>query len=155
MSDAPILIPLRQLHPHPDNPRYAVGTLLIDPNSWFYRALDGEGVPVGQIIAFCREFPRVDVVLNLNARFRRMAKGRPALFPGVLGVLEIFEALGREHWLVKRTHAGGCSFLLAVGRNVQTGDHKKLALHLLESQEGEHVMRLVEGERQGTLDFTG
>jgi hypothetical protein len=61
--------------------------------------------------------------------------------------------LRKKAWLVRLTHAGGCEWLLAVGRNVKTGDHKALQMHDLHSEVGEHIIRRVEGKRQGTLEL--
>jgi hypothetical protein len=65
----------------------------------------------------------------------------------------VFAALNRQHWLVKRGHAGGDSFILAVGRNIKAGAHKGLGLHDADSPEGRHILEDAEGGRQGPLDF--
>jgi hypothetical protein len=66
---------------------------------------------------------------------------------------EVSAVLNRSHWLVKRGHAGGCSFLLAVGRNIQAGAHKGLGLHPVDSPEGRHILAEAEGKRQERLEL--
>jgi len=136
-----------------DRPDFAVGTVLLDPNGWGYRSKDGEGAPVTALIEFAKEFPRIDIAMNLNARIYRLQRAQ-----GHLGLLEpeaLMHALGKDHWLVSYAHYGGNDYLLAVGRNVSTGDHIALGMYTLASQQGRHIINLVEGRRQGSLFDAG
>jgi hypothetical protein len=99
-----------------ERPELAVGSVLVDPNGWFYETQ----CPVAGLVRFCREFPRVDVVLNLNRRTYEMQR---ACGHAVLSPREVLLQLGKQHWLVCAAAAGQSRFLLAVGRNVQTGAH--------------------------------
>lgn len=143
-----------------DRPQYAIGSLLCDPNAWFYRAKDGAGVPVEEVIEFAAEFPKIDIILNINYRFYNMAQGvdRRRRLRGkqdsfsVLSPDEIRARLNRKHWLVSHQHFGGDRFWLAIGRNVPTGDHRRLGLVHWDSPEGRQVMNTVAGGRQGELD---
>jgi hypothetical protein len=137
-----------------DRAKYAVGSVIIDPNGWFYRKPNCEGAPIKEAIAFFQAFPRIDVILNINARTYRLMKGHPAgMYPGLLPPLEIFAALNKRHWLVKLTKPGRDSFLLAVGRNIKAGEHKGLGLHYADSEQGRAVIEEVEGKRQQLLNF--
>jgi hypothetical protein len=131
-----------------DTPRYAVGSVIVDPNGYFYRSQEGIGAPVEQALAFAAEFPRIDFILNLNTRQYRLqaSHGYPQL-----ALPEVFQALRKKHWIVRLTHHGRNEFVLAVGRNMPTGEHKGLGMHALLSEEGQHIIRRVEGMRQGAL----
>ena len=134
-----------------DRPEHALGSLLCDPNAWFYRNREGVGVPVEEIFAFAEEFPKIDIILNVNYRLYGMQRGagQVVLSPG-----EIRAMMNRMHWVVSRQHLGGNNrFWLAVARNLSTGDHKGLGLHHWDSAEGQYIMRIVTGDRQGELDF--
>jgi hypothetical protein len=131
-----------------EKPHFALGSVIVDPNGYWYRNAKGEGAPVKALTRFAAEFPRIDIVLNLNTRSYKLqrAQGHDVKPP-----IEVLASLHKTHWLVRRTQAGGDQFLLAVGRNVETGDHKRLGFHKLASVEGNHIMAIVEGERQKGL----
>lgn len=138
-----------------DRSQYAVGSVLIDPNGYFYRRPDGQGAPVNAIKWFVREFLRIDLILNLNVRTYQMQKGASEKLGqnhDVQSPRELLPSLGKKFWLVGRGMVGGGDrFLLAVGRNFSTGDHRALGLHKLESLEGQAIMNWAEGQRQHEL----
>jgi hypothetical protein len=141
-----------------DRPEYALGSLLCDPNAWFYRAKDGNGVPVKEVIEFAHEFPKIDIIFNGNYRFYAQARGAQEKlgqsFAGLLSPEQICARLNRRHWLVSRQVLGGPNrFWLAIGRNVPTGDHRKLGLVHRDSAEGRAIMSIVSGDRQGELEM--
>lgn len=140
-------------------PQFAVGSVLIDPNGYFYRNPKGIGAPIDALKWFTREFPRIDVVLNLNIRTYQM---QAAHGHNVLPPREVLASLNKQHWLVAQANVsngngkGGNRFLLAVGRNVETGDHKKLQLYKHTSEHGEYILNMAEGKRQNDLpDLSG
>jgi hypothetical protein len=134
-----------------DKAQYAVGSIIVDPNGWFRRNKDGSGVPVAELVAFTREFPRVDVVLNLNVRTYHLMRGHGDKF-GAMGAPEIMSALGKEHWLLSPVRkVGGDKFVLMIGRNFPTGDHRRLGLCRVDSVEGRAVLQEIEAKRQGAL----
>lgn len=145
-----------------ERPEYALGSLLIDPNAWFYRSAKGEGVPVEEILAFAAEFPRIDIILNLNYQFyartrgadrKRIELGKPLSF-AMKSPEEIRHLLRRQHWLVSRQHLhSGDKFWLAIGRNAPTGEHRALGLYHWDGPEGRYTMNIVAGDRQGDLDL--
>jgi hypothetical protein len=131
-----------------ESPRYAVGSVIVDPNGYWYRNAKGEGAPVRSLSEFSAQFPRIDIILNLNTRayVLQRAQGHAVAPP-----LEVFASLRKSHWLVKRTHHGTNGWLLAVGRNVPTGDHRAIGFVKLESDEGHFIINLAEGDRQGKM----
>jgi hypothetical protein len=122
--------------------RYAIGSIIIDPNGYWYRNDKGHGPPVDGLARFAAEFRRIDIILNLNTQAykRQRAVGHDLLPP-----VDVLKSLDKEFWLVKLTKAAGSQFLLAVGRNVQTGDHRKLGFFKLESVEGQEIMAAADG----------
>lgn len=120
-----------------ERPRYAVGSLLIDPNGYFYRNKDGEGAPVNAVRWFCREFPRIDLILNLNMRTYEMQR---AVGHDVLPPRDLLASLGKQQWLVGKANAGQSRFLLAIGRNMSTDDHRAIGLYDSESQSGRNIL---------------
>jgi hypothetical protein len=116
--------------------KYAIGAVLIDPNGYFYRNAGGIGAPVRALRWFVAEFPRIDIILNLNMRTYFLQRGQhhQVIPPG-----DVLASLRKRHWLVSR--AGGQSrHLLAVGRNMETGDHKSMGFHFADSMQGQQIL---------------
>lgn len=133
-----------------ENPKYAIGALLVDPNGYFYRnAKSREGAPVNALTWFCREFPRIDLILNMNIRTYFLQKSQ---HHNVRPPSHVLDSLSRKQWLVART-GGSSRFLLAIGRNITTGDHRSLGLYDRESAMGKIVMMAAEEKRQGSLEY--
>lgn len=133
--------------------KFVVGSLLIDPNGYFYRDANGFGAPVESIEWFTREFPRIDLILNLNVRTYQLQRAQRH---AVRSPRQLLGALNKTHWLVGRAYVGHARFLLAVGRNMDAGDHRAIGLHWLESPEGQWIMNVAEGSRQDELpDLSG
>jgi hypothetical protein len=131
-----------------ERPDMAMGTVLVDPNGWFYRDANGRGAPVNRLCAFAKEFPRIDLALNLNARTYRLQRGRGHSVPSTE---EVMLSLGKQHWLVAEANYGGSHFLLLVGRNKATSGHRALGMHPLDSDAGRYIVNRAEGRRQGDL----
>jgi len=129
--------------------KYAMGSVVIDPNGYYYRNPKGIGAPIYALQWFCREFPRIDIVLNLNIRTYQLQASQGH---NVLPPREVLYGLNRKHWLVAQAHVSTGRFLLAVGRNFETGDHKNLQLYRHDSAEGEYILNMADGKRQGVLD---
>jgi hypothetical protein len=127
---------------------YAIGSVIVDPNGYWYRNGTGEGPPVVGLLRFAAKFPRVDIILNLNvgAYWRQRGAGQHVLPPR-----DVLASLNKANWLVRYTAHGQNRWLLAVGRNIETGDHRKLGFHKLDSIEGHAVMLKAERGRQGDL----
>ena len=121
-----------------ENPKYAIGAALFDPNGYYYRSASGSGVPIEALQWFPVEFPRIDIILNLNMRTFHMqrAQGHTVIPPA-----DVLASLNRSHWLVSR--AGGQNrHLLAVGRNMPVRDHKALGFYDHRSEEGRQILGL-------------
>lgn len=129
-----------------ERPQYAIGSVIVDPNGYWYRNGSGKGPPISALLRFAAKFPRIDIILNLNTRTYRLQRSQGHL---VLPPREVLTLLQKTNWLVRRTHRGGNEWLLAVGRNVVTGDHRGLGFHKLESDAGRNIMTVIEGGRQG------
>ena len=131
-----------------ERPQYAIGSVLIDPNGYFYET----GVPVALLGPFSQEFPRIDVILNLNLRTYRMQRSHGH---AVLPPRDVLRSLGKAHWLVAKAVGRGTHFLTAIGRNVATGEHRSLGFYASDSVEGQAILdgltRSIEDERQPTL----
>lgn len=131
-----------------ERPEFAVGSIICDPNGWLYRNARGHGAPIMGLRRLSIVCPRIDIILNLNARTYRLQKASGHHVDSPRAVLQ---SLNKLHWLVSRTHRGRDEFLLAVGRNFPTGPHAALGMHPLDSDQGRHVLTLVEGQRQRGL----
>lgn len=133
-----------------ENAQFAVGSVVVDPNGYWFRNQKGEGAPVRALTEFSKEFPRIDIILNLNATAykRQDGAGHEVMPPRA-----VLESLNKSCWLVRRTVCRGADFLLAVGRNMKTGDHTSLGFHHLHSDAGMEVMLRVEGKRQENLNL--
>lgn len=124
--------------------QHVMGSILIDPNGYFYRG----GVPVEGLRQFVREFPKIDLILNLNSRTYQLQRGKGH---NVQSPREILQSLGKKFWLVGEARPGGHRFLLAVGRNFDPGEHRAVGLYDWNSEEGRYILNSAEGRRQGSL----
>lgn len=131
-----------------ERPRFAIGTILIDPNGWFYRNRAGEGPPVDGLLKFVHEFPRIDVVANLNVRTFKLQRAQGHRVPDLT---ELLMSLNKQYWLISRAQYGGDRFIQLIGRNVETGPHKALGIHRVDSPEGREISEWMNGNRQGYL----
>lgn len=120
-----------------ERPQFAIGSLLIDPNGYFYRRPDGEGVPINAMQWFCRDFDRIDIILNLNIRAFHLQQSRAH---DVIPPAELLSRLGRSYWHVGRANAGQSRFLLAIGRNFATKDHANLGLYRTDGEVGGRIL---------------
>lgn len=130
-----------------ENPLYIVGSIIVDPNGYWYRS-KGKGPPIKGLLEFVKEFPRVDIILNLNTRWRRLALAHE-WYSNDIPPREVLTSLRKKHWLISRAQYGGDEFMLAVGRNFKTGSHRAVGFHELESEEGRCWMNMFDGKRQG------
>lgn len=135
-----------------ENPAYVIGSILVDPNGYWYRSEEGNGPPTKALIEFTRQFPRIDIILNLNTRWRRLALGHE-WYCNDVSPREVLACLNKRHWLIRRTQYSGNEYMLAVGRNLETGDHQAIGFHKLNSEQGKFWMLMFEGGRQSDLDL--
>lgn len=128
------------------NYHYAWGTLIVDPNGYF-----GDAVPHEQLIEFAHQFPRMDMIFNLNIRTYQLGKAhieagikagwRNKFWPSIECFPKIFN---REHWLIRHVVGTKARFALLVGRTKKTGDHRSLKLVWMNSPEGIAVLNKIE-----------
>lgn len=140
------------------NPQFAMGTVLCDPNGYFY----GDAVPAEELRRFCIEFPRIDVILNLNVTTRRWIRGsiekrmRGWENATCLRLDELPAFLSRRYWLIRNlVGRGGHQFVLMVGRNYQLGDHRAMGFFHLDSGEGQAIVARVERPRNYSSPVQG
>lgn len=130
-----------------ERPQYAIGTVLCDPNGAF-----GDQTPHEALMKFARKFPRIDLIFNLNIRTHLMGRGNirrgrtgwppDKFWPAVNELPGLFS---REHWLVREISATtGDKFIVLVGRNISTGDHKNLGFVHMDSDEGQEIVARTE-----------
>ena len=111
-----------------ENPKYAVGMVLADPN--------GTDVPLDELEWLSEACPRMDIVINWNStQFKRdrgaFGEDRPTLE-------DAMRRVRKDHWLI-REPAGVWQWTLVIGRNVHVGDHKALGFYSLESLKGQEI----------------
>lgn len=131
-----------------EKPEHAVGAVLCDPNGWF------RDIPVPELVAFTRRFPKIDLILNLSVRTYQLERphiergngkwaGRVHPAPSDIPTL-----LSRRHWLIHEPmSAGGHRFMMMVGRNLDVGDWKALGFHHLHSARGRAIVEEIERGR--------
>jgi len=123
-----------------ENRKYVVGSVLVDPNGYIYRNRHGGGVSIEKLQEFAYEFPRIDIILNLNVRIYKL---QAAHNHNVIHPQQLLRSL-KLHWLLGRAYVGQARFVLAVGRNVKTKPHEALGLVHWDSLDGQEIMALFE-----------
>lgn len=109
-----------------ENPRYAIGTVLVDPN--------GCDVPIAELAELNRIAPRLDFIVNWNAtafKRNRMANGGVDLETAI-------KRLGKKHWLIRKPISAH-QFALLVGRNMKVGEHRALGFYDLATDLGRSI----------------
>jgi hypothetical protein len=130
-----------------ENPKYAVGTIIIDPNGYWHRSENNVGPPVEGLQDFAVKFPRIDIIINISTRICRMMmghkrNGHPA-FQDVQWPREILISLKR-HWIIGWSPTGN-QFLIGVGRSMPVREHARLGLYDMDGPEGIDIMNKVTG----------
>ena len=118
-----------------DNPEYALGSVLIDPN--------GAGIPWDELIELTHQCPRLDVFLNFNVSIVNRISGykhnksqrRVERLENVPGIL------GKNHVLIRNPTGGRNSFVLLVCRNIKTREHRSLGFYHWDSADGLRIRR--------------
>jgi hypothetical protein len=126
-----------------DKPEYALGSVIIDPNSYWDRCLDGSSqVPFEAAFPFFDEFRRIDVTLNLNltAYWRMRSPGNAQVMRrSFIAPHDLLKKFSKKFWYVGLTGtSNGTRFLLAVGTNFPAKFHPNL--HDIGSAVGRAVM---------------
>lgn len=129
-----------------ERPARAIGMVLSDPN--------GFEVPLDELSELSRQCPGIDVAIHWNSRIRRLYRGQGWEF---VDIDEAIAMLNKAHWLIREPR-GAHQWTVLLGRNIETGDHKTLGFHRLNSEYGAHIMqrckaRLQHDDRQSGFDF--
>jgi three-Cys-motif partner protein len=124
-----------------EKPRFAVGSVLCDPNGW-------KGFPVEALRQFFAEFARIDCILNLNSSFISMVRGckknahipacRPfASYPDLEDLIGMFN---KGFWLVRNPSlpGRGMNFISLCGSNFETHTFKDW--YRAESTRGQEII---------------
>lgn len=109
-----------------ENPRHAIGTVLIDPN--------GCGVPLDELSRLNAVAPKLDFIVNWNS----VAFKRNRCANGGTDLRDALRALGKKHWLIRKP-LGIHQFTLLVGRNLEVGAHKALGFYDLDTSIGRYI----------------
>lgn len=136
------------------NPAYAMGTILCDPNGCF----DDKAVPIRELWKFTREFPRIDLILNLNefvnACFRgHVRKGTDGFKDRLyIDIPDLPTFLNRKYWMIRQPiQKNGHRFVMLIGRNFRMRDDDPAwGLHHLDSPAGQAVMERIRGKSCNT-----
>ena len=136
-----------------ENPAYAVGLVLCDPNGW-------KGVPFDALAAFAAEFPRIDIVLHLNCNLFRSVAGCKLSrhehiregFADWPSPEEVVARLCRPNWLIRNvSRAAGHNFTTLLGRTSSQGIRQFADFFPLSSLTGRQILttlRRVDGTDQ-------
>jgi hypothetical protein len=133
-----------------ENPKYAMGAMLLDPNGYWFKSKGGNGPPVRGLQWFTREFLAIDPILNLNLRFYWMAR-KLDWGLGLPPPRALLESLGKKHWLVGQSRAGNTRFILAIGRNILAWDDPTYGLYSWNHPIGREILAAAETDGQGDL----
>lgn len=140
------------------NSRHAVGTCLCDPNGYPH------GFPTEALMAFAHEFPKIDLILNLNVSLFARVRGAKAsrnekTGKGFRNWPELGELVGRfprPHWWLRNPppHRGtGDRFITFLGRTYRP-DRGRFADFLpLKSRIGQEILRTLRHNADGLLPF--
>ena len=128
-----------------ERPRYAMGSVLIDPNGYH------SGVPWAALRTFCKAHPCMDVVMNLNVRTYQMA--RPHIITGTWKGRELHpissfpSVFSRPHCMVTEVcQIKGDRFIQFVGRSMRTSspDYRSIGFYDLASERGQRIVAEIE-----------
>lgn len=138
-----------------ENPRFAVGTVLCDPNGW--KPVD---VPLDEIRLFAERFPRIDLVFNLNlslfAMTRACRQRQKKGFTDKPDPEDILRSIPHRNWMVSSPPKGGHGnrFSLAVGRSIASAKYPP-GFYPLDSDIGLDIIRAFQRvqDRQQLIPF--
>lgn len=127
-----------------DRPKYAIGSLLCDPN--------GCNIPIERLAWLNAVCPKIDTIIHYNAtQSKREAHGIKSDTPKLFDVVE---GIGKTHWLIRRP-SGMHQFTLLIGRNHKFGDYKAQGFYHLDSSEGQDIARRCHLSKEQYLSESG
>ena len=136
-----------------ENPNYAVGTILSDPNG-----PSRHSFPLAEIAQFAAKFPRIDVMLNINMDVMKRCRvawlnqkkkrdSKVADFVKGMGlwpactIQGIVDLIPRSHWTIRKPFRSGYNYTILVGRNKSSGQWKRLHFYPLDSSVGRSIVK--------------
>jgi len=135
-------------------PDCAMGSILIDPNGWH------GGVPWEALRAFCLEFPRFDLLLNLNVRTFRLEEAQKNIGRGKWANLVVRPPAGfrqwfnRPHWMwTEPMQIGiGSTWIQGVARTMPTAQtgYRSLGYYDDQSERGRAILATFDHAITGT-----
>ncbi len=125
-------------------PDLAIGTCVCDPNGF-------KGFPLESLVRFAHDFPRIDIVLNINCNLFRSVEGCKTstklppksveAFRRWPTVPEMIDALGRVCWMIRNPQrVSGHAFTQLIGRTLGTGKRAFGGFFSLDSPEGQKIL---------------
>jgi len=115
---------------HRENPRYAIGSVLSDPN--------GADVPLESIIWLAQTCPCIDVILHWNSTITKRL--RNGLKPQQYTLDEVIKLIPKKDWLI-REPVGIHQFTLAIGRNFRFNAWHSIGFYDLNSTRGQDILQ--------------
>lgn len=134
------------------NPQFAMGSVLFDPNGYH------NGVPWEQLSAFAREFPRFDIIGNLNVFTWTMERGQIQRGNGswaekkLRPVSSFGDLFNRPNWMITRPDGcGGHTWVQVVGRTIdrQQNNYRSIGFEDLAGPVGREIIERLEGDGDG------
>jgi three-Cys-motif partner protein len=112
-----------------ENPQYAHGIALFDPND--------SVINLELLAGFSRLLPGVDIVINYSGAAIKRANGAGANRADLRAYLE---AADKKHWLIRRP-LGIWQWSLLIGRNIPTGDYRAIGFEHLDGSAGKAALQ--------------
>jgi hypothetical protein len=126
-------------------PDYAVGAILLDPNGHIGAKNDEHLIE--PLIEFSVAHPRIDLLVNVNSRFLRIACGhikkqkQAWLAKPLIAPSDFRSVFHRPYGLIQERRTCGDPFITIVLRSIHIQSHRQLGYFTLDSEEGMEVLR--------------
>lgn len=122
-----------------ENPRFAVGSIIFDPNGWLNE--------INILHDFAAEFPNIVIIANGSVRTRlliqsqiekRLGKWKDKFNPDIESLAVL---LSRKYWMVRDINYGGSGhgFVMVIGRN-KPYEECEVGFHRLISIPGQRIV---------------
>jgi len=111
-----------------ENPKYAIGTVLSDPN--------GADVPLDQLEWLSRTCPKMDFIVNWNSRVFKLFQGKQWADKPTLN--SAVRQMNKKHWLIRQP-LGAHKWTLLIGRNFRIDGHHALSFYNLDTKKGTEI----------------
>jgi len=116
---------------HGENPRYAYGSIFIDP----FGAVNQ--TPWRELAWVMKNCPKLDVIINFpSTGMKRLPKGHS----DCVRIDDLPSMLSKQHWLIRDTD-GPWQFVLCIGRNFKSNDYKSAGFYHWGDDKGVDIRR--------------